>query len=79
MSLRLVDVAFRYAGADRAVLDGVNLTVASGESVALMGASGRGKTTLLNVARLLAVPTTGRVEIHGVACSVRDRHRLRTA
>ena len=79
MSLRLVDVAFRYAGADRAVLDGVNLTVASGESVALMGASGRGKTTLLNVAGLLAAPTTGRVEIDGVACSVQDRHRLRIA
>lgn len=54
MSLRLVDVAFTYPGADRAVLYGVDLAVDAGEAVALMGASGRGKTTLLNVAGLLA-------------------------
>lgn len=79
MSLRLVDVAFTYPGADRAVLYGVDLAVDAGEAVALMGASGRGKTTLLNVAGLLAPPSSGRVEIDGRACSVRDRRAQRIA
>ncbi|HKT02398.1 MAG TPA: ATP-binding cassette domain-containing protein, partial [Rugosimonospora sp.] len=47
-------------------LTGVNLTVHSGELVAVVGPSGSGKTTLLNLAAGLDRPTSGSVRIAGV-------------
>jgi NitT/TauT family transport system ATP-binding protein len=45
------------------VLDGVDLTVAPGEFVCLLGASGCGKSTLLSIIAGLTEPTSGRVEV----------------
>jgi heme ABC exporter ATP-binding subunit CcmA len=47
-------------------LDGVDLKVPAGSSVALMGANGAGKTTLLRLVAGLATPTAGTVTIAGV-------------
>jgi len=60
----LKDVRFRYD--ERFVLDGVNLTVRKGEVVALVGASGAGKTTLVNLVLRFFDPVEGRVTIDGV-------------
>lgn len=46
-------------------LDHADLTVTSGEIVALLGPSGSGKTTLLSIAGGLLTPTSGRVEVGG--------------
>lgn len=46
-------------------LDGINLKIAPGEFVAIMGPSGSGKSTLLNVLGALDVPTSGEVYING--------------
>jgi putative ABC transport system ATP-binding protein len=55
-----------YAGpAGRRVLDGINLTVAPGEYVAVMGESGVGKSTLLNLVAGLDVPESGDVLLEG--------------
>jgi len=48
------------------VLQGVNLTIPSGDFLALMGPSGSGKTTLLNLMGGLDQPTGGSVEVGGV-------------
>ncbi|HKY84958.1 MAG TPA: ABC transporter ATP-binding protein [Anaerolineales bacterium] len=53
-------------GAEVRALDGVDLHVARGELVAVMGPSGSGKSTLLNVLGALDRPTSGRVLINGV-------------
>ena len=50
-------------------LDGVDLTIDSGEFTTLMGPSGSGKTTLLNLIGALDSPTSGEVEIGGQALS----------
>jgi ABC-type polar amino acid transport system ATPase subunit len=47
------------------VLKGVSATVASGETVCLIGASGSGKSTLLRCVNLLAPPTSGTIRLHG--------------
>lgn len=47
-------------------LDGVTLTIASGEFVAVVGRSGSGKTTMLDLLGLLLRPTAGRILIDGV-------------
>ena len=69
-ALRLERVHYRYPDAGTEVLRGVNLEVRPGETVALVGATGSGKTTLTTLVPRLADVTTGRVLIDGV--DVRD-------
>jgi ABC-type multidrug transport system fused ATPase/permease subunit len=64
--LALDDVWFGYAGA-APVLRGVDLTIRRGEIIALTGAAGGGKTTLLRVMMGLAEPSFGRVSVNGIA------------
>jgi lipoprotein-releasing system ATP-binding protein len=47
------------------VLNGINLTVAAGETIALVGASGAGKSTLLHILGTLDRPTSGKVLFNG--------------
>ena len=59
------------------VCDNLNLTIPSGELVALLGPSGSGKTTLLRILAGLEVPDAGSVHFHGAdttAADVRDRN-----
>jgi ATP-binding cassette subfamily B protein len=58
------DVSFAYG--DETVLRGVNLVVPAGKTVALVGATGSGKTTLANLLVRLYDPTSGHVFIDGV-------------
>ena len=84
-ALRLDDVRVVYAGrrrgrSDVTALDGVSLRVDVGESVAVIGRSAAGKSTIARLAVGLARPTTGSVELLGQSTdegSQRERRRLR--
>jgi len=65
-ALRLEHVSFSYAGDDRPLLRDVDLSIATGELVAVVGPSGVGKSTLLRLMVGLIRPTAGRIEIDGV-------------
>ncbi|MGH3857088.1 MAG: ABC transporter ATP-binding protein, partial [Pseudonocardiaceae bacterium] len=64
--LRLEGVRFQYPGADVEVLRGVDLDVRPGETLALVGATGSGKTTLTALIPRLADVTGGRILLDGV-------------
>lgn len=53
-------------------LDDVNITVARGEFVAIMGSSGSGKTTLMNILSCLDTPTEGKVLLNGTDAAALD-------
>jgi ABC-type lipoprotein export system ATPase subunit len=85
--LELKDVTKRYAAADGAgalpVLNGISLTVAAGETLAIVGPSGSGKSTLLQIIGTLDRPTSGEVWLDaknlaalddGQVAAVRNQH-----
>ncbi|MBX9798043.1 MAG: peptidase domain-containing ABC transporter [Burkholderiaceae bacterium] len=65
--ISLKGVSFRYAESDPWIIDNVNLTIESGQSVVLVGASGCGKTTLCKLLLGLLRPTQGEVLLDNVA------------
>ena len=73
------DVAFRYPGTERLVLEGISITVAPGERLALVGSTGAGKSTLAKLMARLYDPVRGTVRFGGVdlrdstAASLRER------
>jgi ATP-binding cassette subfamily B protein len=68
--VRLEDVSFAYPGADRPALSGVDLDVPAGRTLALVGETGSGKTTLASLIARLYDPGSGSVRIDGV--DIRD-------
>lgn len=59
------DVTFAFSDADSPVLENVNTTIKSGETVAFVGSSGAGKSTLLDLILGLLQPTEGTIEVGG--------------
>ncbi|WP_314776455.1 ABC transporter ATP-binding protein [Cardiobacterium hominis] len=58
-------------------LDDVNIAVARGEFVAIMGSSGSGKTTLMNILSCLDTPTEGQVLLNGTDAAALDEEARR--
>ena len=72
--------AYREGEGRLEILKGVDLTIGSGEIVALVGPSGTGKSTLLHIAGLLEQPTAGEVVVLGTSCAKlpdADRTKIR--
>jgi subfamily B ATP-binding cassette protein MsbA len=59
-------VRLRYPGTERDALAGIDLTIRPGELIALVGGSGGGKTTLVNLLPRFIAPTSGRILLDGV-------------
>src|SRR5262249_32913154 len=76
-TIELHSLRFRYAEHEPFVLDGVDLKVAEGESVAIVGASGCGKSTLVHVLLGILPATSGDVLIGGVRLGSIDRDAMR--
>ncbi|MEU8172092.1 ABC transporter ATP-binding protein [Microbispora hainanensis] len=68
--LELRDVEFRYPGAEAPVLSGISFRVTAGQTTAIIGSTGSGKTTLVSLVPRLFDATSGAVLIDGV--DVRD-------
>jgi ATP-binding cassette subfamily B protein len=68
--LQFDHVSFRYPGAEQPVLSDVSFTVRAGETLAIIGSTGSGKTTLMNLIPRLVDATEGVVSLDGV--DVRD-------
>ena len=64
-SVKFENVTFRYFGSGEPVLRDVTLEAKSGETVALLGATGSGKTTIINLLPRFYDPTQGRITIDG--------------
>ena len=74
VALADVTIAFRLAAGDLyKAVDRTSLSVADGEFVTIVGPTGCGKTTLLNVAAGLFPPSTGRVDIFGATLAGLNR------
>ncbi|MFC9353151.1 ABC transporter ATP-binding protein [Arthrobacter sp. NPDC057013] len=70
--LEMRDVGFAYPGAERPVLSGVSFTAPAGRTTAVIGSTGSGKTTLVNLMPRLFDATSGSVRMGGV--DVRELH-----
>ncbi len=70
--IRLENAHFRYPGAEKEAVRGVNLTVRPGESLAVVGENGAGKTTLVRLLTGLYLPTEGKSTVDGH--DMRDVH-----
>jgi osmoprotectant transport system ATP-binding protein len=76
LAIEFADVAYSHPNGPR-VLDGFSLTIPRGETLALVGRSGMGKTTILKLINRLLLPDSGRVQVEGRATSQWDAIQLR--
>lgn len=76
IDLKEVRKTYDMGGDPVHALDGVDLAIEQGEYVAIMGASGSGKSTMMNLLGCLDTPTSGRYELDGVAVETLDDQEL---
>ena len=74
--IRLTEIEKMYESAGPPALSGVDLVVAAGEAVAVMGPSGSGKSTLLSLIAGLDRPTRGTVEVAGARLDTMSERAL---
>lgn len=74
--IELRNVSFRYPGAQSDALQGINLVIRPGHSVALVGENGAGKTTLIKLLTGLYSPTEGSILVDGTALEEWDEEVL---
>ncbi len=64
-NLEFINTEFSYAGQETLALKGVNLQIRAGETIALVGMSGGGKTSLVNLVPRFYAPTAGLIKLDG--------------
>ena len=76
VELEGLEKSYRFGDNTVRALRGLSLSIPAGAFVALMGASGSGKTSLLNIIGCLDAPTGGRYRLDGTDMDLRDHNRL---
>lgn len=71
------DVCFRYQDADEDILSNITFKANKGETVAIIGGTGSGKTTLINLIPRLFDATSGAIKVNGVNVKNLKQHTLR--
>ena len=74
--LEIVDLSFRYPGSEQAALTDINLSLAPGTSLALVGENGSGKTTLTKLIAGLYRLESGDIRLHGTSLNDWDPRAL---
>lgn len=64
--IRLTEVTFRYPGSNQNVLSNLDLTIPAGQSLAIVGVNGAGKTSLIKLLTRLYEPTHGTITVDGI-------------
>lgn len=77
-SLRFEDVGFCFEGADEPTLDGISFELEAGKTYALIGATGSGKSVLVDLVERFYDPTNGRILLDGVDIARIPQAELRT-
>ena len=75
--LALQQVTLQYPGASRPALDQLSLHLPAGQTIALVGASGAGKSTVVNLLQGFAQPDSGHIELDGIPINELTRASLR--
>ena len=71
------DVSFTYPGTERAVLEGITFSARAGETVAIVGPTGSGKSTLVSLMARLYDPSGGEISLDGTPLTALDPGKLR--
>ncbi len=77
-AIRLDDVSFSYPGSQRPILNGLSLDIRAGSTIALVGPSGGGKSTIASLILGFYRPDAGRVTIDGTDLDEIDMRALRS-
>jgi ABC-type multidrug transport system fused ATPase/permease subunit len=75
--IEMEDIWFRYPGTEDPVLRGISLQIEPGQHIGLVGASGGGKSTLIQILLGLYSPEQGRVAVDGCDLNEYDRNSFR--
>ena len=75
--IQFVDVGFQYENG-KPVLDGFDLTVKQGETIALVGPTGGGKSTIVNLVCRFFEPTSGEIRIRGMDYTEYTQHAIQS-
>ncbi len=76
--IRLVDIAFTYPGRDEPALNGLDLTIPGGRTLALVGPTGAGKTTIASLLLRFIEPDGGRILVGDVPLATIDASAWRS-
>jgi subfamily B ATP-binding cassette protein MsbA len=76
-SIRFEDVAFTFPGNAAPVLTDINLEIKQGEMIAIVGRSGVGKSTLVDLIPRFLIPTAGRITLDEMDLNDIELHSLR--